>query len=148
VLKTIISKSTMEFLIKHLVELEEEKAVILKEFFPRVTAKSMEFEAFIGDYIKNIEKVIQSAEVTESGDIHIPIVLINSIVEIEDFYEKEVDTIQIVSPFYNKMVTNYYFASYLSPIGRALLMKKKGDKVSVKTPSGISYYIVRSIAFP
>jgi transcription elongation factor GreA len=70
---------------------------------------------------------------------------IGSIVDIRDAYDQTVETVHIVSPFLNQGQVNYTFASYLSPMGRELLLKRKGDKVMVKLPAGYSHYIINDI---
>lgn len=146
--QSVLSKATREFLIKHLVNIEDERVVILKEFFPQTTLESIEFEKLVAGYIKGIEDIITHAQISDEVQSSIPFALIGSVVEIEDMYDQTVDTIQIISPFLNQGSINYTFASYLSPMGKALLLKKKGDKVDIKTPSGVASYIVKDVKFP
>jgi len=142
-----ISKSLREFLIRHMVKVEDEKEDILKEFYPKVTIESIEFEELIKNYIISIEEFIKKAQIGDNDPINVPFVLIESIVEIQDLYDQTVETFQIISPFSNQCQTNYPLASYLSPIGKALLLKKKGDKVDIKIPTGYSHYLIKDIKY-
>jgi Transcription elongation factor len=138
------SESIRGFLIRHLVEIEDEKDTVLKEFYPRISVRGMEFQQFIGNYILCIEDYIKNIP-TGNEPVQIPFVLIGSVVDIQDTRDGTIETVQIVSPFLNQGQVNYTFASYLSPMGRKLLLKGKGDKVKVELPAGCSHFIINDI---
>jgi transcription elongation GreA/GreB family factor len=133
------------FLVRHLGEIENEREVVLREYYPQVSVESIEFERLIGSYIRGIEDYIKNTQFTGDKPGQIPFVLIGSIVDIQDTYDQSVETIRIVSPFLSQGQVNYTFASYLSPMGRELLLKGKGDEVEVKFPGGCSHYRINDI---
>lgn len=141
----VISKDARDFLIRHLVEVEEEKEDILKNHFPQVTLESIEFEKLMAGYINGIEKFIKGAKITEKSSYDVPFVIINSMVEIEDLDDQSIDTIRIISPFSKHANVDLSCASYLSPMGKVLLLKEKGSKVEVKAPAGQAHYKIRDI---
>lgn len=77
-----------------------------------------------------------------------PLILIGSIVEVQDLDYSEIERLKIVPPFYGEKSGNLDCASCLSPVGHALLLKKIGDRVAVNTPLGKSNFMVKSIELP
>lgn len=110
-----------------------------------MSAERLEFEVLIEDYISNIKKYIEKAKDSEKISTDCPFVLIDSIVEVEDINSKEVERFKIVSPFLTTNPLDGDFASYLSPIGKSLLLKKVGAHVLVETPMENIEYVVKSI---
>ena len=51
----------------------------------------------------------------------------------------------VVDPLQGRVEEND--VSYLSPVGRALLLKKVGDEIKVKTPGGTVHYKINAIEF-
>ncbi|MEK7184532.1 MAG: transcription elongation factor GreA [Patescibacteria group bacterium] len=92
----------------------------------------------IEDRINHLENLIKTAEIADGkkGDI----VSIGSIVKIQKEGEKDVLEYKIVGSEEADMTVNKI--SNLSPLGGALLGKKKGDKIAVSTPKGIVTYIL------
>ncbi|HHV72540.1 MAG TPA: GreA/GreB family elongation factor [Clostridia bacterium] len=146
--KEVVSKEIFELLEKHLVDIEEEGEQILEKYFPDITAERDSFTKLLTNYIKQLEKYISKYEVSERAENNCPFIIIGSIVEVEDLESKEVEKYQIVSPFENNLEVDFDFASYLSPLGKALLLKKIDDKVEVETPMGKFTYKVKSIEIP
>ncbi len=60
----------------------------------------------------------------------------------------ETEILKIVPPFYQGRGKNIECASCLSPVGNALLLKKIGDKITVRTPLGESSLLIKSIELP
>lgn len=139
------SKPIYERLIEHLIEMEEEKTKVIEEYYYEMSAERLEFEVLIEDYISNIKKYIEKAKDSEKISTDCPFVLIDSIVEVEDINSKEVERFKIVSPFLTTNPLDGDFASYLSPIGKSLLLKKVGAHVLVETPMENIEYVVKSI---
>lgn len=139
------AKSIYEKLIEHLVEIEEEKARVIEEYYYDMSAERLEFETLIEYYISNIKKHIRKLKNTSKENADCPFVIIDSIVEVEDINSKEVERFKIVSPFLATNPLDGDFASYLSPIGKSLLLKEVGDHVLVETPMENIEYEVKSI---
>lgn len=144
-----ISKSMHEFLIEHLTEIEEEKLRVIEEYYPEDTDEKFQFETMINIYTKKIKKLVAETARKPLPEYQLPFVTIDSVVEVEDLDYDEIEKFQIVSPFNPKSEGNKWnYASYLSPIGRSLLLKKKGDNVKISIPNGIIRFKIKSINFP
>ncbi len=72
--------------------------------------------------------------------------IIGSEVEVQDHETNDVFKFKIVPPFQGSAGNND--VSYLSPIGKSLLLKKVGDKAVVKAPGGEFCYEIISIGLP
>ena len=141
----IISSATYNYLIQHLVNVEDEKINVINEFYPDETLEKIEFENLLDDYIAYIESFLKKASNNNQTGLQLPFITIGSIVEVLEVESGELSTIQVVSPFFNKTTIDTDCASYLSPVGKALLLKKVNDKVKVLTPIGEFNYTVKSI---
>lgn len=140
------TESDGNYLISHLAKVKNEREFVLKEFYPVTTPESIEFEKFMTGYISSIENYIKcGAKVAEGKSMHIPVVLIGSTVDIQDTDDQSTEKIHIVSPFLNQGQVNYTFASYLSPMGRTLLLKKKGEEIEARLPAGCFHYMINDI---
>ncbi|MGE4284347.1 MAG: GreA/GreB family elongation factor [Clostridia bacterium] len=146
--KEVVSKQMFEIMVKHLVNIEEEKEQVLGKYYPDITEKRDAYEAVITEYIKKIEGYISNYKVDDAIKSACPCVIIGSIVELEDLQYNEIEKYQIVSPFESKMAFKTETASYLSPMGKALLLKRPNEQVNVETPMGKFAYIIKSIEVP
>jgi len=141
--KIILSYTTFEYLVKQLVEMEEGKSKILDDYFPELSIERSEMATFIEGYIKQIELLISNADRSQTTDNNIPFVTIGSEVEIEDITDKEIFKYRIMSPFSGDIEDGDI--SYLSPVGKSLLLKEIGNEVEVKAPGGLFRYLIKSI---
>ena len=92
--------------------------------------------------IKELEELIQHAEVIDESQIDTKVVGLGSLVKVS----KNGDTIEYsivgsneANPFENKI-------SDLSPVGRALLGKKKGDTVEITAKSGVVAFKILEVS--
>ena len=120
--KVTLSKATFENLVKHLVEIEEGKNKLLEEYFPEPSTERNEIEMLIENYIKHIDQLIRNTNKSQTIDSKVPFVTIGSEVEIQDLSNQEVFKYRIVSPFRGSIREGDI--SYLSPVGKSLLLKK------------------------
>lgn len=93
--------------------------------------------------IDKLENIMKFAIVVDDDDIPKGLVYVGSIVKVKNLTEDETETFEIVGareadPFNGKI-------SHESPIGAALMGKKKGDTVEAHTPSGLIKFKVMSI---
>lgn len=144
----VLSDSMFDMFVKHLVDIEEEKERIISEYYPNITYERDNFKQLIGNYIEQIEGFISKVKVDKTADDVCPFVTIGSIVEVEDLTYKETERLKIVSPFTSKVGMKCNCASYLSPMGKALLLKKVKENVEIKTPAGNAVYEIKSIEMP
>ena len=102
--------------------------------------KAKEDQGFIEGRIQELEETLKRAQVIEQNTVASGVIQIGSIVIVkEEGYSEE--EFQIVGS--KETDPNSGKISYESPIGRALLNKRVGDIVRVKTPEGgINFKIV------
>ena len=102
--------------------------------------KAKEDQGFIEGRIQELEETLKRAQVIEQNTVVSGVIQIGSIVIVkEEGYSEE--EFQIVGS--KETDPNSGKISYESPIGRALLNKRVGDIVRVKTPEGgINFKIV------
>lgn len=137
----------IDFLSEHLKKVESTRNHILKEFYENHTEDRDNFESILQNYIRNIRNFMDS-DIAAIDNKQWPFVLIGSIVEVEDLDYNSIDKLKIVPPFHEDKATKLECASCLSPVGHALLLKKIGDKVAVKTPLGDCNFMIKSIDLP
>jgi len=99
--------------------------------------EAKEEQAFLESKISDLEKQLQNAQVVKEGEVKKNTVHIGSTVTLS-CDGKNLGVFVIVGateadPFNNKI-------SNESPVGAALLGKKKGAEVEVETPSGVKTY--------
>ncbi len=142
----VISKSAYEILHKHLVELEEKKNDLIETYFADTVESREDFQQLINNYVTHLTSIIDSSKKVEAQDEEFPLVIIGSEVVVEDVEEQETCKFLITSPFAEKpSSSDTECASCLSPIGRALLLKRPAEQVSVNTPVQTFHYKIRSI---
>lgn len=140
-----LSKEIFENLIKQLVYLEEEKLNIVDQYFPKISKNRNDFKEFIDDYIKRIDLLLKNSKKSEINNNFIPFVTVSSEVEIQDVDYDDTLTFRIIDPAIGSVKDGD--ASYLSPVGKSLLLKKVGDEATVKAPGGVFRYKIKSIKF-
>lgn len=142
-LKTVLSERMYKILTDHVAEIEREKEPVIKGFFADNAEMGMDSEAFFREYTAELEKYLKSIKVKKDGMDTCPFTIIGSVVQLKDLEDSETISCRIVLPFANKSGSDVFNASCLSPMGRALLLKPAGSKVTVKTPGGrIDYEII------
>ena len=96
-----------------------------------------------GIYCRN-EEYLKGTRVKKDAVDSCPISIIGSKVDVRDTEDMETESYQIVLPFENQALLDMSQASCLSPMGKALLLKQVGDRVSIRTPGGqIEYEIMK-----
>jgi transcription elongation factor GreA len=138
-------------------ELENLKSVKRREVAERIKvaigygdiSENSEYEdakneqAFIEGRIITLEKMLRNARIINNDDIDIDTVSIGSTVIVEDLEFGDIMEYTIVGtaesdPLQNKI-------SNESPVGKAILGKKKGTVVEVNVPAGIIKYKIVDI---
>lgn len=136
-------------------ELEQLKTVRRKEIAEELEfAKSLgdlsenaeyhearESQAALEDRIAQLESILASAEIVQAH--HSNTVEIGSTVHVKKVGDKAEKTYVIVGSEEADMASGKI--SFKSPIGEAMLGKKKGDEFSFKTPIGTVKYVIVSI---
>jgi transcription elongation factor GreA len=106
-------------------------------------AAAKERQAFIQGKVLEIENNLARSTIVDLKDLPDEMVVFGSTVTIEDTNTGEVTRYQLVGPFESDMSRNQI--SVTSPIGKALIRKKLGDEVSVKTPGGVREFEIVDI---
>lgn len=138
-------------------ELENLKSVKRREVAERIKvaigygdiSENSEYEdakneqAFIEGRIITLEKMLRNARIINNDEIDVDTVSIGSIVTVEDLEFGDTMEYTIVGtaesdPLQNKI-------SNESPVGKAILGKKKGTTVDVSVPAGIIQYKIVDI---
>lgn len=147
---------TLEGLKKLEQELEQLKSVKRREVAERIKqaiefgdiSENSEYEdakneqAFIEGRILTLEKMLRNARIIDEGEIHTDVVSIGSTVLLKDMEVGDEINYTIVGsaeadPSANKI-------SNESPVGKAILGKKKGSIVEVNVPAGkLKYKILK-----
>lgn len=150
--EVILSKEGFEELKK---ELEELKLVKRPEIIERIKfarsqgdlSENAEYDAAkneqaqIEGKILEIEDKIKRATIIDESDKKSGIVTIGSVVTVFDEDLKEESVYQITGTTEADINSNPVKISNESPIGKALLGKKKGEKVTVEAPGNFSYEV-------
>jgi len=103
-----------------------------------------EQQGFIESRISDIEGKVSRAEVIDPKELSGNTVLFASTVSIADEDDK-IFKYQIVGV--DEVDVTAGKISYSSPIGRALIGRKIGDEIEVKTPKGETYYEITNVEF-
>lgn len=150
--EVILSKEGFEELKK---ELEELKLVKRPEIIERIKfarsqgdlSENAEYDAAkneqaqIEGKILELEDKIKRATIIDESDKKSGIVTIGSVVTVFDEDLKEESVYQITGTTEADINSNPVKISNESPIGKALLGKKKGEKVTVEAPGNFSYEV-------
>jgi transcription elongation factor GreA len=94
--------------------------------------------------ISKLETTLSHAKIIEARDLPNDKIYILSRVRLKDLKTSEVFEYLLVSPEESKFEDNKI--SVTSPIGKALLGKKPGDRVEIKVPVGMLHYEIVNIS--
>ena len=131
-----------DLLKRHLAWVEQDKLEVSEKLFGFDYQEKKEYEHFVDGYLKTIKDVY--GEVTVDAE-DMPFVTITSVVTVMDETEGERMAFKIVSPNDDASTEEVVLASYLSKVGRAMLLKAKNERVEVHTPQGVFYYRIERI---
>lgn len=118
-----------EQLVHQIVLLDDEKSRFLDTYFTRQEKERSEMDHFLSTYTKYIEKLLGATD----NELHAS-VLIGSSITVNYLEHQFIDTLTIVLP--NEADPDENLISFLSPVGKQMLMAAKGQVLSVITPSG------------
>jgi len=144
-----LTSGFVQMLSEHLLYLEGEKDKLLEVYFPKLTNERYEFENFIAEYIKEINDFMVTEDAEGRQDSGFPLVIIGSRVEVIDMGDGSNYCLRIVSPLADRIGdSDEDEASFLSPVGRALLLARINQEVLIQTPAGHMSYLVKHIEIP
>ncbi|MEI6430966.1 MAG: transcription elongation factor GreA [bacterium] len=100
-------------------------------------------QAFVEGRIIDLKSVLSRARILEESEVPTEYVGLGSIITVKDLEYSEEWTVTMVSPY--EADPDKDRISDISPIGKALMRRKVGDSVEVKTPGGVTSYEIVSI---
>ncbi|MBY0383779.1 transcription elongation factor GreA, partial [bacterium] len=104
-----------------------------------------ERQALVEGRIQEVQAKLAGAEIVDTSKIVSDRIVFGAAVTVFDRDSEEESTYQIVGV--DEADVKQGFISILSPLARALIGKKKGDEVLVKSPKGDKEYEVVSFTF-
>lgn len=140
--KNRLSKSVAELLNKQLKTIEIRRKNASQ--FSDDAGKYGEIDKIIDLYENKLLDLMEKSVRIDDEDDKLPLVLIGSEVNVLDLDSGESASFQIVNTSFFELDENH--VTFVSPIGKALLFKKVGDKVSVKIPIGVINYEIKGIS--
>jgi transcription elongation factor GreA len=121
---------------QHLDAIKSKKDDMIDRYFPELNAERYDFMQLMDDYIKQLGELLQQ-------NCDTPFVIIGSTVKVQDIDDDYTITFTLVCPHESNPVKGCI--SYLSPIGKSLLLRKAGEIVNVVTPNGEVRYEILEI---
>ncbi len=101
-------------------------------------------QAFIEGRIIDLKRILSSARILDESEVPTEHVGLGSIVTVRDEEYDDEWTMTMVSAY--EADPDKERISDLSPVGQALMGKKVGDKVTVRTPGGTTEYTIKAIS--
>jgi len=134
-----------EFLSDHVIEVTREKTSLIEEYYREKVEESIEVEDFFKEYTSTISSFLNTVKIGAGNNNYCPIVIIGSIVEVQDVEDMEIYQYRIVLPYSKNTDMSVDHASCLSPLGKALLLKSINQQVNVQIPTGTLRYVIKKI---
>lgn len=141
-----ISKKMYDLLQDHLIEMEKAKKRLVRETYYDNVEESIGIGAFFKEYDRVIRNYLDGAEIGKSAEEGLPFAIIGSVVEVQDTEDMETYRYKLVLPYEKNPDTRIDYASCISPLGKALLLRSEGQKVNVEIPTGNLYYLIKGIS--
>ncbi|MDD5016516.1 MAG: hypothetical protein PHO15_00275 [Eubacteriales bacterium] len=143
-----VTKEIYSFLVQHILDMRDRKISIANNF-------SMDYEkyvnilSFLNSYIKSVEAFLEKVDIING--VHTPpFVIIGSVVEVLDMRQKKHSFIIMApgkSSRYDQANDGYETLSCLSDAGRSLLLKKRGQELTINKPDGQLVGTIERICF-
>ncbi|KQN96298.1 GreA/GreB family elongation factor [Paenibacillus sp. Leaf72] len=133
-----------EQLVSQLAVLGVERKRFLDAYFVMPGKERMEMEQFLFLYTEAVQELLSETDVLMEEKLQ-SMVLIGSHITIEYPDYEALDSFTIVLPEQANPDEN--LISFLSPVGRQLLLARLGESITVATPSGPMRVILASIKF-
>lgn len=141
--EVVLSKDAFDMLVSGLLNMEEGKRMLFDDYFPNPSKEREEIAELTDKYLSQLEKTVSQTTVGELSSNEFPYVVVGCQVTIQAVDSSETYDYRIISPLSAK--TDFRDVSYLSPMGKALLLKRVDDIVSVEAPGGVFNYRIVAI---
>ena len=139
----LLTKAAFDSLLANLLEIEERMGEIFDAFFIELSEETEKLRELLRESVSRIDIMLPNITVVTSSDNEFPCVVVGSQVTVEDVCSGKVGSYQLVSPL--KKSIGFHEVSFLSPMGKALLLKKVNEHIIVQAPGGLYEYKVLSI---
>jgi len=151
---TELSTQVYRNVLSHFVDMEERKEEIIDEFYKEHSVLRDNFIVFIDNYLRKLEELIRMAQIigsytNEKFDRlnYLPYVIIGSEVDIEGVNDLNEYTFKIILPHDKAQDECDNCISCMSSLGKSLLLKEPGDKISMEINREVRWYKIKSIRF-
>ncbi len=138
-----LTNQAFNSLLANLVELEEGIGEIIDVFFREPSKEAEELKKVLKDYVRWMDEMSKRVTIEASADNQFPYAVIGSEVIVEEKGGSETYSFKLVSPLRNKIDANEI--SFLSPMGKAMLLKKVNQNFVVEAPGGNFEYEILDI---
>lgn len=139
-------------ILSHLVGIEERRDEIVNEFYDEPSDMRENFTHFLESYTDKLDELVRSVQIVDKPSREklktlnfLPYVIIGSVVELEDLNNYGTKVYRIISPYDSKGSEDDL--SYISALGRELMLKKPGDIIRTQIGSDLCLYSVKSIRY-
>lgn len=102
-----------------------------------------EKQRMLGNRLEELSRLIQGSEIIEMMDLPEDLVTVGKKVSLKNLDTGETDVYTILGPVESDWENNVI--SYETPIARQLILKKEGDEVEIRIPSGTIRYRIEKI---
>lgn len=147
-----LTTSVYRSILSHLVGIEERKDEIVNEFYSEATDLRNDFNLFLDNYVEKLDKLVRSVQVVEKPNReklntlnYLPYVIIGSVVELESLNARNKKVFRIISPY--DFSNSKDDLSYVSELGKDLMLKAPGDLIDTEIDSEPYSYRVKSIRY-
>lgn len=146
-----LSNDAYEYIVRQLVQLGKQKLALFEDFFSAYAPGApiddrSEVRLFVDDYLNQVQELLTRARVVEGRCPPLPLTLIGCDIQVEDLDRKQIEMFRVVAPYEINPTAGH--VSFLSPVGRGLLLKEPGQVLEVQAPGGTFRYRVLSVTYP
>lgn len=138
-----LTQDAFDSLLANLLEIEEGKHQLIDDFFPEPTKEADEVKRLLNDYVGRLSDTITKISIIATANNAFPFVIVGSEAVVEDIDSHKTYQYKIISP--SKTKIDFNEISFLSPMGKALLLKDVDDHFMVEAPGGVFRYKVLSV---
>ncbi|MEW6457759.1 MAG: GreA/GreB family elongation factor [Bacillota bacterium] len=146
-----LSNHAYKYFTGQLAQMEAQKLALFEDFFTAYAPGApiddrTEVRLFLDDYLNRVRELLARARVVEGRCPPLPLTLIGCDIRVEDLDRGHSEMFRVVSPYEINPAAGH--VSFLSPVGRGLLLKEPGQVLAVQAPGGTFRYRVVSVTYP
>ena len=130
-------------LLHNLVEMESKKSVIEDQWLNLKEKEEATF--FLNDCVNSLDNLVNNISTETTSNNEFPFATVGCTVILQEGDNEDIIKINIILPYEDKI--EFGDVSILSPMGKALLRKEKGQFISVNAPGGEFRYKILSIKY-